>query len=789
MRIFLSFLLMLVSNFVFAEYNTDKTQLRKLLAESPLDSSVNALLALHCVYLNEDTTTRILHDDSLVIQVLTTTEEKIRVDCLNRLAFLEVDMGNFKNAIPLLVQALSISKKINYRAGLAYQGYYDALLSWDLGNEDLAEKQIIACIHALDKERVIQDLYSPLSSLRLFYNVTRQYEKKLNFYKERLAYYEKNGPYENIGSCYHGFGNHYLLTANYEKSLEYYSRAGENWKSWGNETCYMIIKFVLADKYFEWGNTEYAERLMALPQNLSFTAVTIITYAYYVNTKSRIAISKNKFDEALQLTLDLKKIRAPLGELFAILNNIEIAKIYLLKREADSAKIFLDQTNSLLQGRRNILWTANGDIEFDYCMSEYYKIKGNEKLALFHMQEALSKARKEQYNKLILKYLNDLSKLCTDLGMHDDAYLYLREYHELNDSLGQVDQASRITLYETQRKEKQQETELLLSKEKNKRQQIITYSIAAGFLIMLAFAFLLYNRFRLTKKQSRIITAEKEIAERERQRAESSIVELKAAQAQLIQSEKMASLGELTAGIAHEIQNPLNFVTNFSELSKELIQEMQTAIEQGNQQEVKDIVGDIEQNLEKINHHGKRADAIVKGMLLHSRQSTGEKAPVDVNALVEEYIRLSFHGLRAKDKTINANIKTNFDKNVGKLELVEQDIGRVILNLMNNALYSASQNREKNNNEPIVTVTTKKLENSIEISVTDNGTGIPKHVLDKIFQPFFTTKPTGKGTGLGLSLSYDVVKAHGGSIQVESTEGQGATFIVRLPVGNNLKVI
>jgi signal transduction histidine kinase len=248
----------------------------------------------------------------------------------------------------------------------------------------------------------------------------------------------------------------------------------------------------------------------------------------------------------------------------------------------------------------------------------------------------------------------------------------------------------------------------------------------------------------------------------------------------------MASLGELTAGIAHEIQNPLNFVNNFSELSKELINELNQAIENGNYGEAKEIISDVSQNLEKINHHGKRADTIVKGMLLHSRQSTGEKSPADINTLVEEYIRLAYHGLRAKDKSINATIKTDFDKNTGVLNVVEQDMGRVILNLMNNALYAASQNKAIQSHEPTVSVTTKKPDGMVEIRVSDNGPGIPKEVLDKIFQPFFTTKPTGQGTGLGLSLSYDVVKAHGGTITVESKEGEGATFIVRLPITDNI---
>ena len=264
---------------------------------------------------------------------------------------------------------------------------------------------------------------------------------------------------------------------------------------------------------------------------------------------------------------------------------------------------------------------------------------------------------------------------------------------------------------------------------------------------------------------------------------QSTLNELKQTQEQLVQSEKMASLGELTAGIAHEIQNPLNFVNNFSEVNRELIDEMQEEINKGNFNEAKVIANDIKKNEEKISHHGKRADAIVKGMLQHSRSSSGVKEPTDINVLADEYLRLAYHGLRAKDKSFNAKFETDFDALLPKINVVPQDIGRVILNLINNAFYAVSQKKEENTAgyEPTVTVTTKKYTDHIELRVMDNGNGIPQKVLDKIFQPFFTTKPTGQGTGLGLSLSYDIIKAHGGEIKVDTTKAEGATFVIRLP--------
>jgi signal transduction histidine kinase len=268
---------------------------------------------------------------------------------------------------------------------------------------------------------------------------------------------------------------------------------------------------------------------------------------------------------------------------------------------------------------------------------------------------------------------------------------------------------------------------------------------------------------------------------------ESALTNLKSAQSQLVQSEKMASLGELTAGIAHEIQNPLNFVNNFSELSNELIDEMVDEVNKGNYDDAKRIADDVKKNLEKVNHHGKRADGIVKSMLLHSQFGSGQKEPTDINTLCEEYLRLSYQGLRAKDRSFNAipiniGIETQFDPTIKLINIVPQDIGRVMLNLVNNAFYAVTEKRKSNPGfNGVVIIRTRMCKEGVEISVTDNGTGIPSKALDKIFQPFFTTKPPGQGTGLGLSLSYDIIKAHNGTLKVETKEGEGTTFIVVLP--------
>lgn len=316
-----------------------------------------------------------------------------------------------------------------------------------------------------------------------------------------------------------------------------------------------------------------------------------------------------------------------------------------------------------------------------------------------------------------------------------------------------------------------------------------------------------YKQRRKEEEQLRLAEARKAelehlVAQRttellsQKETLEKALADLKAAQVQLVHSEKMASLGELTAGIAHEIQNPLNFVNNFSELSVELAQELLEEIEKPNLDKalVQDLVSDLTQNQQKINHHGKRAASIVTGMLQHSRTSTGKKEPIDLNALADEYLRLSYHGLRAKDKSFNAKMVTNFDPAVGKVAVVPQDFGRVLLNLINNAFYAVNQRKSNVGGvqnpadigvyEPTVTVSSQKVDSGmVEIRIQDNGTGIPEAAKAKIFQPFFTTKPTGQGTGLGLSLAYDIVtKGHGGTMRVESEEGEGTEFVIQLPI-------
>ena len=315
----------------------------------------------------------------------------------------------------------------------------------------------------------------------------------------------------------------------------------------------------------------------------------------------------------------------------------------------------------------------------------------------------------------------------------------------------------------------------------------VAVSLYSGIIVLgMLMGFIIYFilSYRHKQKNYQLLQSQKEQIGTQNVLLEKTLSELKATQSQLIHRERMASLGELTAGIAHEIQNPLNFVNNFSEVNTELVNELSEELGNKDIDAAIALCDEIKENETKINHHGKRADGIIKGMLQHSRSGAGEKEFTDINALSNEYLKLSYHGFRAKDKDFNAEMITNLDSSIPKINIAPREIGRLLLNLFNNAFYAVTEKKKLQIEEykPTIFLTTKQINKDIELRVKDNGTGIPEKIIDKVFQPFFTTKPTGQGTGLGLSLSYDIVKSHGGTLQVRSTEGEFAEFIVTLPV-------
>ncbi len=449
---------------------------------------------------------------------------------------------------------------------------------------------------------------------------------------------------------------------------------------------------------------------------------------------------------------------------------LSLAWAYANKKMWDSALALVQKSIAINQKEnylRFLVTSYNG-------MSLLFARQKNKDSSLYYAKKALETARITGLASSLLEAYRSLSNANQLNNKADSAVKYEQLAYKLNDSLKNV-RIGNLTKYQKFSFDEQLRLKKL-DEEKtanaNNLKMMGLLAVLAGILVV---AFILYRNNRQKQKANTVL--------------ETTLTNLKSTQSQLIQSEKMASLGELTAGIAHEIQNPLNFVNNFSEVNKELLVELKDEIKKGNLDEVNSIADDVISNEEKINHHGKRADAIVKGMLQHSRSSNNAtKEPTDINALADEYLRLAYHGLRAKDKSFNASMKTDYDKSIGNINIIPQDIGRVILNLITNAFYVAPLPPEggflDSNyvHSPTVWVSTKKVGDKVFISVKDNGPGIPQKILDKIFQPFFTTKPTGQGTGLGLSLSYDIVKAHGGELKAETKEGEGSTFIIQIPI-------
>ena len=448
-----------------------------------------------------------------------------------------------------------------------------------------------------------------------------------------------------------------------------------------------------------------------------------------------------------------------------------IGDIYAQGGKTDSALLYYRWSVFTSDQMKDKLNTTKTQVQVAHlyeAVHEYDSALWYAKTAFDNAQSVLAKSNKLEATELLVILYQQKQK-------KDSALFYLTIAYATKDSLYGPEKVRQLQLLALDEQQKQQAVLQQQEQYKNHIKYIALLSVIAVFLLL---SFILY-RSNKHKQQTNTLLQE------QKQKVESTLSELKTTQAQLIQSEKMASLGELTAGIAHEIQNPLNFVNNFSETNKELIQEAKEEFKSGKYDDGFTLLNAIQENEGKIAYHGSRADAIVKNMLEHSRTSKGERQPTYLNSLIDEYLRLAYHGFRAKNKNFNATIETHFDESIGKINIVPQEIGRVLLNLFNNAFYAVREKKKTADDtyEPTVTVTSKKANDKIEISVKDNGTGIAQQVSDKIFQPFFTTKPTGEGTGLGLSLSYDIIKAHGGELHVESTEGEGSVLTIILPIG------
>jgi two-component system NtrC family sensor kinase len=671
-------------------------------------------------------------------------------------------------------QLIKINERLNLINDQPYRTFRLALRAGKnkqfLDELSLMEK----AVEEFDSEDI--DVVSLLAEMRWVFNIVNKQEDKFKYYSKKLSGYLQQAKYHNAATCYHCIAGYYVFKGDFNSSINNYLKAAELYKSFSN-FWYIDEFLVVGNRYHEWGNSN--KGLFYLKKGLNLVKGADQNLYYGLLSLSKIEYDLHQYDESLH---NLDKLFKSLTEsetmqkmeydtdiqILRALDYIELNRVHEAYKYLQLAKTLGTRTGiSRLSN--------NGEYGLNYGFYKYYRaLNENSKAEAFLLQTYHQAAMDANVEDKI-KYLKELAAFYSRLKNIDKAWNYTVLYNRISDSLQTKTNVFKIASYESEQKENEQNKKLASLREQRaiqdavigKRNVIILISFI-GLVAVCGLVIFVYRQLHINKK---------------------TLLSLKQTQTQLIQSEKMASLGELTAGIAHEIQNPLNFVNNFSEVNTELIDEMQAEIDKGNLSEVKAIAVDLKENEQKINMHGKRADSIVKSMLEHSRASSGQKESTDLNALADEYMRLSYHGLRAKDKSFNSAMDTHLDNTLPKVNAVPQDIGRVLLNLFNNAFYAVHQKKKQNPEGylPQVTLTTSKKDGFIEIAVKDNGNGIPENIKDKIMQPFFTTKPTGEGTGLGLSLSYDiVVKGHGGSIFAGSTEGQGSEFIIKLPL-NKIK--
>ena len=640
--------------------------------------------------------------------------------------------GNKQGGAALLDQADSIAKKIGdpvlqlwvlIRLAGCYLDYdYKRGLNYALEAEDLAQR--------IGNKALLSQSQQFASSC---YNGLSDYGKAMEYAMKGLKTGEEADCLECRALAWSRIAATYTFIGDYSKSNEYYERLYDAYKQLGYDQANSAqIVNNIGENYRLLG--KYTEALQHYNRALQMDTSAFIREAGESNIAD-VYVRMDSLPLAFQYAFSARAIAKELDDIYieAWVDDI-LSRTYLKMNMADSA-----------------LYYAKLGLEL------------SEKTGVVEFMRDNTLALANAY-----AFKNDFK----------NAYNYHNLYINYRDSILNNETKNKTAVLEKNYEIEKQEGQIALLKEQKKAQQNSLIAVSILLLLIFISAILLLRSNR--QKQKAKIKIEKAYSE------------LKTAQSQLVQSEKLASLGALTAGIAHEIQNPLNFVNNFSEVNAELIEELKgerSKVKGERNEKAEDsILNDIKHNTEKIIHHGQRADSIVKGMLQHSRTSSGQKEMTDVNTLADEYLRLSYHGLRAKDKTFNAEIKTDFDSSIGKINIVPQEIGRVILNLINNAFYAVSerQKAEGLGYEPAVIVSTRKMNDKIEITVRDNGDGIPKNIVDKIFQPFFTTKPTGQGTGLGLSLAYDIVKAHGGEIKVETKEGEGSEFVIQLSTTSNM---
>ena len=598
-----------------------------------------------------------------------------------------------------------------------------------------------------------------------------QAEQGIEYGQQGVKISQDIGYKRGIATCYQSIAMCYWLQGNYNNGLQIALNALHLFEELNDKEQIAFTYFVIANVYRDFGDYNNALESVKKGQELYDAILMPRTIGYAIigsiyDLQNQLDSAGKYVQKAHQLNLETDK--GQWGWIYYLLGNI-YRKIKLY----DSAMVYY-RTALPLVNKKDSIETYNG-------IATLYQEKGNLDSSIFYASRVLHSLSSVSYQRGLLRSANILAENYRKQNQRDSLVKYLdysitignRLYSQENErGIQNLNFNERLRIDELMRQQRQYQGRLRMN---------AVLGIAFTLLLVLL---LLWRNNRNKQKAYALLQNQKLETDTQKGKAEQALEELKITQQQLIQQEKMASLGELTAGIAHEIQNPLNFVNNFSETNKELLSEMKQAIKNRDFDEVGSIADNIEKNEEKIHHHGRRADSIVKGMLQHARPGTGQKEPANINQLAEEFLRLSYQGARSKDKSFSATINTDFDEAVGLVAVLPQDIGKVLLNLYSNAFLAVQEKKKQSteNFEPIVSVSTSRNGSTISISVKDNGIGIPEKQRSKIFQPFFTTRAPGEGTGLGLSLSFDIItKGHKGTISVKSIEREGSEFIVQLP--------
>ncbi len=662
---------------------------------------------------------------------------------------------------------------------------------WFMISEVSAQDQKVAdSLARIYQQNTLADSVKIKLLTELSFNETRDLKKGLKYAEELISLSEKTGNNNYLRSGYFLKGNKKRALGNLDEALEAYFKSAEIARKSNSLKGEGETYGAIADSYSEandYPNSKlfYKKAITILRQsNDSISLASVLS-----NAGNEFLKTKN-YDSALLYFRESKvifeKANYLSGQGYCLGN---IGMVYAAIGKNDLAEKNINEAIHILEEAQDY----HPICDYLISMSDVYLNKGDEQTALNYTLRSLQLAEEYGLKKQVAAANLKLSELYEKAGNLSLALKYYKTHIAYRDSVNNLNTFQRMAYLRTnfEVSQNQIEVNMLNQQKRNQKNLVITLGIILGLTIIILAILLKNNQNK--QKAYKILNIQKEETDKQKTKAEDALNELQVTQKQLIQSAKMASLGELTAGIAHEIQNPLNFVNNFSEVSVELLSELiegtVNKLAASDKAKADEIINDLADNLKKISHHGKRADSIVKGMLQHSRVSVNKKEPTDINTLADEYLRLSYHGLRAKDNTFNVSIETSFDNNIEKLLIVPQDIGRVLLNICNNAFYSVHKKTKLNieSYEPKLWLTTKGIVKdgaleAAQIRIRDNGMGIPDKILNKIYQPFFTTKPAGQGTGLGLSLSYDIITTeHNGQLNVETKEGEYAEFIIELP--------